>query len=176
MEELYPGLLDSSRPQKVEVFVPLNHKAVPEEVTSELEDSLNHFSPLNTETAEKIAGVTPPKGQSAGLSNGEVEQRHSPFVGQSPSQSINFLRRINETDVQTHHQVATPPNDVATPPVNMTPPLSAPARPFSEHSWEVLSRYSTTSNRLSILQDQSDPEYDLVPLWECLQVLYANLY
>ena len=54
-------------------------------------------------------------------------------------------------------------------PLNITPPLSVTPK-LSDHSWEVLSKYSTTSNRLSIQQDQSDPHYNLVPLWECLQV------
>jgi len=39
-----------------------------------------------------------------------------------------------------------------------------------ESSWEVLSRLSSTSHRLSIRQDQSNPCSKLVPLWECLQV------
>ena len=59
----------------------------------------------------------------------------------------------------------------ATPPYSRSPPLnSSRGALLSEHSWEVVSKYSSTSNRLSILQDQSDPDYDLVPLWECLQV------
>lgn len=41
---------------------------------------------------------------------------------------------------------------------------------ISEASWEVLSKLSTTSHRLSIQQDLSDPNHKLVPLWECLQV------
>ena len=37
-------------------------------------------------------------------------------------------------------------------------------------SWEVLSRQSTTSTLLTMRQDTSSPNQQLIPLWECLQV------
>lgn len=91
--------------------------------------------------------------------------RNGPF-GRNPSSSsssghiADLFRRLGES-----------PNSSplgATPPYNRSP--SSRGTLLSEHSWEVVSKYSSTSNRLSILQDQSDPDYDLVPLWECLQV------
>lgn len=48
-----------------------------------------------------------------------------------------------------------------------TPSLS---KHGSDQSWEVLSKHSTTSTRLTMRQDGSSPDHQLIPLWECLQV------
>ena len=46
----------------------------------------------------------------------------------------------------------------------------SPSQQSVNSSWEILSKHSTTSTRLSLVQDASSPQYYLVPLWECLQV------
>lgn len=54
-----------------------------------------------------------------------------------------------------------------------SPPLSQ----MSDHSeWEVISKHSTTSTRLSMRVDLVSPQTHLIPLWECLQVTWHSYH
>lgn len=237
LEEVYPGLLDASRPQKVEVFVPLNYMTG----STELSSPRAHLSSPQAHLSSPQAQLLSPAEdqEDIALSAEKAEDHDSPFVTASKSPA--------SSSPSPHlHSVATPPNGVTssssssntvplsrrgttssasgtTPPSVLQRSGTAPSAlrlatsssagcssstspsilglsetaPFqgqgsgvfrkisdaspssitssrvaklSDHSWEMVSKYSNTSNRLSIQQDQCDPEYSLVPLWECLQV------
>lgn len=220
LESVYPSLLDPSRPQKVEVFVPLSHtldvaEPLPQTEGSDdleandLEESAespfatdsksaspSHKHGLNENgpSSERNGilpllepgenGTEPPSelGEEKSMPPSEVSD--PPMLGQnanhlfmegsgtppsllgqslvsSPSSGTGFLHRRVSDGISVTPLVTTP-----------SPSLATRAAKLSDHSWEVVSKYSTTSNRLSILQDQSDPDYNLIPLWECLQVYY----
>lgn len=208
LEEVYPGLLDPSRPQKIEVFVPLNHKAVatdiavPESEDQESSDqssplqqpaSFNHSSPIRAATypksrypsspSHRFTGTTPPSAASS--SSGQVQSETTHPSERSGATSPSILRLSGTTGSMGRQSGATPfsgqdsylrklsDTQLGSPP-SATPPYSRAAK-LSDHSWEVVSKFSGTSNCLSVLQDQSDPDYDLVPLWECLQVHYIAI-
>ena len=54
--------------------------------------------------------------------------------------------------------------------------LSPPTHQEYSQSWEVVSRQSTTSTLLTMRQDTTSPNQQLIPLWECLQVNDGLLY
>jgi len=201
LQEVYPGLLDSSRPQKVEIFVPFNHKLVASDPLPQVrEDEVfgsgdddqqpnhhdNHHviasaSPDSNTPPSILGGSSPmlPAGQGSGASQSVTTPPS--VLGGSGSTGVNVAP--GQGGQGPSHQSSSSSSssgghiadlfrrlgEGAASPLGITPPSSRGAL-FSDHSWEVVSKYSTTSNRLSILQDQSDPDYDLVPLWECLQV------
>ena len=192
----YPGLLDSSRPQKVEIFVPLCHK--PGSFTSTMSDNIPENDNLDLSLGRPGTPVFALQDMSPKLPLGAVlsgnHMNSSSWRAEeaiSPSQRCNSLscgsgdvatacapsRRFSEVDShrprRNSHKAGCTRNDAmryngtSNSPGNLREPVHGK---FSETSWEVLSRYSTTSHRLSIQQDLSDPHHTLVPLWECLQV------
>jgi hypothetical protein len=220
---VYPGLLDSSRPQKVEIFVPFSHKLVTSDPLFEVKEDVFDDSgeyPIAT-PSQQVAMASPiieedRAAKSAPIIEGEQASRggNQRVLSHSLPRDAKLSVRKPKPPSVTSHSVSTLPSDVitshslagngsrrigrntsssssghiadlfrrlgegshsplldVTPPCGRSPPLSSSrGAMLSEHSWEVISKYSSTSNRLSILQDQSDPDYDLVPLWECLQV------
>lgn len=124
---------------------------------------------------------------------GEVStSSRKPSDNDSPPEGLSSLT----SPLQIPSDLASPPqrtNDVISPPRRLSDLMRSPqmssssgkgsdprhVSKLSETSWEVLSKFSSTSHRLSIQQDLSDPQHNLVPLWECLQVymyLQAHVY
>lgn len=208
LQECYPGLLDSLLPQKVEIFVPFNHKLVtsdplPQGKTDEVFGFSGESAPPETTPPEPIPSSVHGVTRSQSLGNSPfvlVGSERNRYKGQAlRHSSLNASTNADDGGLSTppHSQGATLPatnrvgphsssssssgghiadlfrklGEGSGSPLGATPPAS---RMLSDHSWEVVSKYSTTSNRLSILQDLSDPDYDLVPLWECLQEAFKT--
>ena len=229
LEKVYPGLLDSTRPQKVEVFVPVSNKTVPAQAMPQaasqvpgarsleagalseepleaepqkagpsgaellkagpsgvesleadtdvfVEPSQDEATPSQSETTPPQERTTsPPQSVIVPSTNGATPPNNDPscentppsVLGENDTPSPSPTRR-KENSSSSSGQIADHFRKMSSP--VETTPTSGRSALLSDYSWEVVSKYSTTSNRLSILQDQSDPNYDLVPLWECLQV------
>lgn len=205
VQESYPGLLDSSRPQKVEIFVPLGQQSGSTTSTT-TSDNITERDDLDISLGLPGGAVLPPpdlalSGQPLGtvmLANhltssswrtGEVVSPTRRFSNISwgtgeittssrkPSDIDSHPRGPTSLTSPTVNDVVDPswrPNGTSCSPGKGTDPVQVSK--VSEASWEVLSKFSTTSHRLSIQQDLSDPHLKLVPLWECLQVLSLHAH
>lgn len=203
---MYPGLLDSSRPQKVEIFVPLAQQsgsvmsAASENVPDGDNFDLSLGLPGGPSSPQDISPSSHPLGNvtSSSWKGGEVTT--SPILSWRPGEVTTSSRKPSDVDdspPQGPRNNTSPPqgrSDLVSPPrrtsdvCRPSDVVNSPRRPndtsrssgkssdpqqmskLSEASWEVLSKFSSTSHRLSIRQDLSDPHHKLVPLWECLQV------
>ena len=185
VEEGYPGLVDSSRPQKVEIFVPLGEQSGSlSSVTSENITERDDFdlslpgcpvlSPHDIPSSGQPLGAVFSSNHmiSPSWRTGEVTSPirfSNPTSSRKPSDIDSYPWGLGNMTGPTLNDVVSSlwrPNGMSSSPVKCNEPLHV-----SEASWEVLSKFSTTSHRLSIQQDLSDPHHKLVPLWECLQVL-----
>lgn len=127
--------------------------------------------PPQDEEATPPQGTTsPPQSVIVPSQNGATPPNSGPLCENTPPSVLGDTSSLGQrqTSSSTSGQIADHFRKMSSP-VETTPPSGRSAL-LSDYSWEIVSKYSTTSNRLSILQDQSDPNYDLVPLWECLQV------
>ncbi len=178
LNDLYPQLLDSSRPQKVEIFVPLNHDLIVASVVGGINGSGSDLEESSDPLQGGCGSHQPASPLAALYSSSNSNSPLLKIIGDMsasgatpPSGSQNPLYAAS-SPTKTSGSDGSPssPHSTASPPTNGHGGGGGRPAKLSDHSWEVVSRYSTTSNRLSILQDSSNPQYNLVPLWECLQV------
>ncbi len=146
LEHVYPALLTTEQtPQQVEILVPLGCEWAPGE--------------------EEEGGVDVPSLPADSSPSVNIPQPPSSF---SPHSQLNGSLRKNGTKGE--------PSILSSQSAPGSMSVGSPASPAtsSDHtSWEVLSKQSTASHRLSVIPDMSSRR-SVVPLWECIQEAFKT--
>ena len=158
LEHVYPTLLDAEQtPQQVEIFVPLGEEWATSTFGSD--DSLSLPREARTEPIQISTPQSP--GNPTGLLSPGIELHQQNGLQTSPPQQ-------QPNGALSTSQKPSPVVDLLSPQSTSTPQPHRLSEQQEASSWEVLHHSSSTSTRLSMIQDSSS-SYFLVPLWECLQ-------
>lgn len=155
LEHVYPALLTAEQtPQQVEILVPLGpERAEEEEEEEEKEGPDREAGGVDA----PLLPASPPDGPMS------TPRRASYPHSQLNSSLKHRSTRQRKSSIRSSQSV-TETITVGSPAASST----------SDHSsWEVLSRHSTTSNRLSVIPDMSSRR-SVVPLWECIQEAFKT--